>query len=175
VTRPSSRERLGEDFGERFGEKAMLRQQVAAASVFCSEGLLRQALRNLVENGVKYRRDEVKPEIDVSGRVATDHYELRVSDNGMGMATEGAAARPAAGLRPSDDRLTASASRLRATRSGRRGDPRRRRAIPAPAAPARSDRASRRSHGDGRRGGPRPRRSRGVAAPPLREAAAVRP
>jgi signal transduction histidine kinase len=47
-------------------------------------------LWNLVENGVKYRRDNVDAEITVSGHVAGGLYELRVSDNGPGILAEDA-------------------------------------------------------------------------------------
>jgi signal transduction histidine kinase len=82
--------KIRDDFAERFGEEARLRETVGPASVTYSEGLLRQVLWNLVENGVKYRRDEVQAEIGVFGRVAGERYELRVSDNGLGMLPEDA-------------------------------------------------------------------------------------
>ena len=58
------------------------------AVVSCSEGLLRQALTNLTENAVKYRRPDVGPEVEISGTAIDDGYELRVSDNGVGMAAD---------------------------------------------------------------------------------------
>jgi len=82
--------KIRDDFAERFGEEARLRETVGPASVAYSEGLLRQVLWNLVENGVKYRRDEVQAEIGIFGRVAGERYELRVSDNGLGMLPEDA-------------------------------------------------------------------------------------
>jgi two-component system OmpR family sensor kinase len=81
---------IGEDFVERFGEEATLRRDVAPAHVACGEGLLRQAVWNLIDNGVKYRRHEVRPELVLSGRLTSEGYELRVSDNGMGMSPEDA-------------------------------------------------------------------------------------
>jgi signal transduction histidine kinase len=82
--------KVGDDFLVRFGGKASLHTHVEAARVACREGLLRQALWNLVENGVKYRRDDVDAEITISGRVAGGWYELRVSDNGPGVRPEDA-------------------------------------------------------------------------------------
>jgi signal transduction histidine kinase len=65
-----------------------LRVDVQPAAIRCSDGLLRQALWNLGENAVKYRRPDVPPVIAVVGRATTTGYELRVSDNGLGMSAE---------------------------------------------------------------------------------------
>ena len=65
-----------------------LRVDVQPAEIRCSDGLLRQALWNLGENAVKYRRPDVPPAIALVGRTTTTGYELRVSDNGLGMSTE---------------------------------------------------------------------------------------
>ncbi len=82
--------KIGDDFLVRFGDKASLHTEIEAARVVYREGLLRQVLWNLVENGVKYRRDNVDAEITVSGHVAAGLYELRVSDNGPGVRREDA-------------------------------------------------------------------------------------
>jgi signal transduction histidine kinase len=78
---------LEEDFKskvEAIGGK--LRVQVAPASVRCNPGLLRQAVSNLAENAVKYRRPEVPLVLEIRGRVVSHAYELSVSDNGTGMS-----------------------------------------------------------------------------------------
>ena len=78
-----------EDVAARFAaENGTLRSSVDQAEITCSEGLLRQALTNLVENALKYRRPEVPPEVAISGAKVDGDYELRVSDNGVGMSTE---------------------------------------------------------------------------------------
>jgi signal transduction histidine kinase len=59
----------------------------AAATVRCSEGLLRQVLWNLGENAVKYRRSEVPLMVEIHGRKTNSTYELSVSDNGSGMSS----------------------------------------------------------------------------------------
>ena len=82
--------KIRDDFAERFGDEARLRETVAPASVAYTEGLLRQVLWNLVENGVKYRRDDVQADIGIFGRVAGKRYELQISDNGLGMLPEDA-------------------------------------------------------------------------------------
>jgi signal transduction histidine kinase len=64
---------------------AHVQADVAAASVSSSAGLLRQALWNLVDNALKYRREGVTPELELRGRVESGAYVLRVRDNGMGM------------------------------------------------------------------------------------------
>jgi signal transduction histidine kinase len=82
--------KVGDDFLVRFSDMASLHTNVEAASVAYREGLLRQVLWNLVENGVKYRRDDVDAKITVSGHVAAGWYELRVTDNGPGVRPEDA-------------------------------------------------------------------------------------
>lgn len=61
--------------------------EAAGATVSCNEGLLRQALWNLGENAVKYRRPGIQLHIEIYGRVTPRGYELSVSDNGQGMSS----------------------------------------------------------------------------------------
>ncbi len=65
-----------------------LRMNVAPARVRASAGLLRQVLWNIVDNAVKYRRPDVAVQVDLTGRPERQTYELRISDNGMGMAPD---------------------------------------------------------------------------------------
>lgn len=65
-----------------------LRVELRPAAVQCSEGLLRQALWNLGENALKYRRPEVAAEIAIEGRIVDGHYLITCSDNGLGMPFE---------------------------------------------------------------------------------------
>jgi signal transduction histidine kinase len=68
--------------------KGILQLDVAPASVRCSEGLLYQALWNLCDNALKYRRPEVQLELVIRGRTVARRYQLCVSDNGSGMTPE---------------------------------------------------------------------------------------
>jgi signal transduction histidine kinase len=83
--------KIRDDFAERFGGDADLRVDVESARVRYREGLLAQAVWNLVENGVKYRRADVRAEVRVTGRTVGDRYELVVADNGRGMSADDAA------------------------------------------------------------------------------------
>lgn len=56
--------------------------------VRCPAGLLREALFNLADNALKYRRPDVPLEVDIEGHPAADRYELSVRDNGIGMSAE---------------------------------------------------------------------------------------
>jgi signal transduction histidine kinase len=77
------------DFAPRIAaEKGALRISVNHAEVSCSEGLLRQAVTNLVENAVKYHRPEAAPEVEIFGEASEGRYDLKVSDNGVGMSAE---------------------------------------------------------------------------------------
>jgi signal transduction histidine kinase len=81
-----------EDFAPRLSaHQGTLRVSVNPAEISCGEGLLRQALANLLENAVKYRRLEVPPDVEVVGHAADHGYDLSVSDNGRGMSEEDAA------------------------------------------------------------------------------------
>jgi signal transduction histidine kinase len=80
-----------EDLHARLDEAgATMRLDVEPSEVSCSEGLLRQALWNLTDNAIRYGRPGVRAEVDVRGRKADGQYELRVSDNGLGMSPEDA-------------------------------------------------------------------------------------
>lgn len=57
-------------------------------AVGCTESLFRQVVCNLLENALKYRRPEIPVEIEVTGRVEGDEYEMRIKDNGIGMSTD---------------------------------------------------------------------------------------
>ena len=82
---------IQEDFAARFeGARGQLRVAVKHAAVSCSEGLLRQALTNLTENAMKYQRPDTTPEVEISGVAVDDRYDLRVSDNGLGMSKDDA-------------------------------------------------------------------------------------
>src|SRR5262252_10688228 len=70
------------------GVNGVLRIQMEPASVQCSEGLLHQALWNIGDNAIKYRRHEVPIQIDINGCVVRNLYEFRISDNGSGMPPE---------------------------------------------------------------------------------------
>ena len=59
---------------------------VEPRNVACTEGLLRQALWNILSNALKYRRPDVAPKVEVRGRVEDGQYVLQLSDNGMGMS-----------------------------------------------------------------------------------------
>jgi signal transduction histidine kinase len=63
-----------------------LRIEVEPASVRCSEGLLREALVNIGENAVKYRRPDSPLVLEIHGHDVGRRYELRLSDNGAGMS-----------------------------------------------------------------------------------------
>lgn len=82
---------IQEDFAIRFeGAKGQLRVTVKPAAVSCSEGLLQQVLANLTENAMKYQRPDAAPEVEISGGAVDDRYDLRVSDNGLGMSKDDA-------------------------------------------------------------------------------------
>jgi signal transduction histidine kinase len=77
------------DFAPRIAaEKGALRVSVHPAEVSCSEGLLRQAVTNLLDNAMKYHRPDAAPEVEISGVPSDGCYDLKVSDNGIGMSAQ---------------------------------------------------------------------------------------
>jgi signal transduction histidine kinase len=82
-------QQIQDDFKTRVdAAKGDLRLAVAHAEVACSEGLLHQALTNLLENAVKYHKPDVPPVVELAGTPSNGGYDLRVTDNGMGMSEE---------------------------------------------------------------------------------------
>jgi signal transduction histidine kinase len=80
---------LGEDLRPRLeADNAALRVDVESAKVQCAEGLLRQALANLADNAVKYRRAGASAVTEIRGRVVGPWYELSVADQGIGMSPD---------------------------------------------------------------------------------------
>jgi signal transduction histidine kinase len=80
---------VAQDLEARLGaQRGTLEVSVAPATVACSEGLLRQAVTNLLDNAVKYRRPEVTPTVRITGAPGDGRYELRVSDNGIGISAD---------------------------------------------------------------------------------------
>jgi signal transduction histidine kinase len=77
---------LKEELGRLVAGAGGTRIDLAPAKVGCGEGMLRQVLWNLGENAVKYRRQDVPPDVAVVGRVERDRYAITVSDNGLGMS-----------------------------------------------------------------------------------------
>jgi len=61
---------------------------VQAATVHCSEGLLRQVVWSLADNAMKYRCSDVPPHVEICGRACGQTYELAVRDNGIGISHE---------------------------------------------------------------------------------------
>lgn len=50
-----------------------------------NHSLMRQLLQNLVSNAIKFRKQGVKPQVQISVRESGDRYVFSVSDNGIGI------------------------------------------------------------------------------------------
>jgi signal transduction histidine kinase len=78
-----------DDLSQRIDEEGGTMQvDVATANVRCAGGLLRQALWNLADNAVKYRRPDEPVYVEITGRTNRGEYKLQVSDKGVGMSPE---------------------------------------------------------------------------------------
>jgi signal transduction histidine kinase len=69
-------------------KSASIHVAVDHAEVGCHEGLLRQAVTNLIDNAIKYHREGVPPDVCVAGAAVDGRYDLRITDNGLGMSEE---------------------------------------------------------------------------------------
>jgi signal transduction histidine kinase len=72
------------------GVGGVLMVDVEPATVRCAPGLLQQALVNLGENAVKYRRADVPLRVEIRGRVDDGTYVYSVIDNGVGITSNDA-------------------------------------------------------------------------------------
>jgi two-component system, OmpR family, sensor kinase len=70
------------------GGHGTIKVEVAPAEVRCGEGLLRQVLANVADNALKYHREDVAPRVEIRGQAHGRGYDLRVSDNGIGMSPD---------------------------------------------------------------------------------------
>jgi signal transduction histidine kinase len=84
-------ERIRDELRERLAaESATLCVAVEPTLVQFGAGMLRQVLVNLTDNALKYRRREAPAEITIRGHAVGPRYELRVTDNGIGMSADDA-------------------------------------------------------------------------------------
>ncbi|HWE57876.1 MAG TPA: ATP-binding protein [Acidimicrobiales bacterium] len=61
------------------------RVEIGALPVITADPLqMQQLLQNLISNGLKFRRPEAPPVVNVTGRIEEGMLQLRVSDNGIG-------------------------------------------------------------------------------------------
>jgi two-component system, OmpR family, sensor kinase len=82
-------EQLRDELTSRANQSSVsLTIDMQAATVHCSEGLLRQVVWNLADNAMKYRRADVAPHVEICGRACGQTYELAVRDNGIGISHE---------------------------------------------------------------------------------------
>jgi signal transduction histidine kinase len=72
-------------------EGGRLRVHAENANVWCTAGLLVQALIDLGDNAIKYRRPDVPLELEIRGRTQDGAYVYSLADNGLGMSGEDAA------------------------------------------------------------------------------------
>jgi signal transduction histidine kinase len=63
-----------------------LRARIAPARVRCNAVLLKEILWNLVDNGAKYRRTDVRSFVEIRGALSGRSYVLEIEDNGRGMS-----------------------------------------------------------------------------------------
>ncbi len=67
-------------------DKSLVTVRDGCPPVTADRSLLKQILKNLIENGLKFNSSDA-PRVEVSGRYTADHrIEIRVSDNGIGIA-----------------------------------------------------------------------------------------
>lgn len=74
---------------EKFGGHLEMDLNAAKPLIYVDEMHFTNVLHNLLDNAVKYRRDEVDPELKVRTSNPNNHtLEIRISDNGIGIRKE---------------------------------------------------------------------------------------
>lgn len=58
------------------------------ADITTSKILFTQVLYNLIQNAIKYRRDDIAPQIRVTACNTGVHWQISITDNGLGIAEE---------------------------------------------------------------------------------------
>lgn len=71
--------------GSIAAEKAEIVIPETMPTVWGDEMLIRQIFLNLIDNGIKYRRPDVRPRIVIETEASEGSVEIRVSDNGIGI------------------------------------------------------------------------------------------
>jgi signal transduction histidine kinase len=56
----------------------------ATGQVLADQDLLVQALKCLIDNAIKFRRDGVAPRVEIVSLESASEYRIRISDNGIG-------------------------------------------------------------------------------------------
>lgn len=64
--------------------KLNFKKEIEYGTVFTDEEALNQALRNLIDNAVKFTRDQSDPEIWIRSTKLEDHCLISIEDNGIG-------------------------------------------------------------------------------------------
>jgi signal transduction histidine kinase len=73
-----------EDLDEQVGAAGALVRIGALPTISADAGQMRQLMQNLISNALKFRRDGVRPEIDISATTEEGWVKLTVHDNGIG-------------------------------------------------------------------------------------------
>lgn len=68
--------------------KAQIRSEIAHSEIVFVRRKLRSVLYNLINNSIKYRKPNVKPEILVKAFIEDGFFVITVSDNGRGISEE---------------------------------------------------------------------------------------
>lgn len=81
-------ENLEEKFSAKAAKEIRFTNRIEADTVFADAEYLGEALSNLIDNAIKYSRQNVDTEIEISSRDTGNGVEISVRDNGLGISAK---------------------------------------------------------------------------------------
>lgn len=81
-------ENLEEKFSAKAAKDIRFTNRIEAATVFADAEYLGEALSNLIDNAIKYSRQNVDTEIEIGSRDTGNGVEISVRDNGLGISAK---------------------------------------------------------------------------------------
>ena len=81
-------ENLEEKFSAKATKEIRFTNRIEADTVFADAEYLGEALSNLIDNAIKYSRQNVDTEIEISSRDTGNGVEISVRDNGLGISAK---------------------------------------------------------------------------------------
>ena len=81
-------ENLEEKFSAKAAKDIRFTNRIEADTVFADAEYLGEALSNLIDNAIKYSRQNVDTEIEISSRDTGNGVEISVRDNGLGISAK---------------------------------------------------------------------------------------
>ena len=67
---------------------ALIKMNNLPESIYCDKVQMRQLIQNLVSNSIKYKKNNIKPIVEIGYTEDEDNYQFYVKDNGIGIESK---------------------------------------------------------------------------------------